>query len=340
MTAEWGAITISPALAERPAENFPRVLFASHSLEIPVEPGMKQTIKNILNQAPYIKSLSRQVANQGAHPAGHYYSPIPSEDEVRQYLRLRQPPGNGVPGIDLNREGQWELLQDYSGFYADLPFVEKETAGRRYHYENGWFNHSDAIFLYSFLRKFAPKRIVEVGSGFSSAVMLETLESVPLPDTQLTCVEPDPERLNSRLSPGDKQRVTIIDKKVQDVPRDLFATLSAGDLLFIDSSHVVKCGSDLHYLMFEILPLLRTGVFVHFHDVFYPFDYPADWLAGGRYWNENYFLRAFLTNNSAWKTVFFNTYAHHAFGDFIRERMPLCLNDQGGSLYLQRIADD
>ncbi len=301
---------------------------------------MKQTIKKLLNQTAYIKNLLTQVANQGAFPAGHYYSPIPSQDEVREYLRSRKPPGDTMPGIDLNADGQWELLQEFAGYYADLPFVEKETAGRRYYYENGWFNYFDGMALYGILRKFAPKRIIEVGSGYSSAVMLETIESVPLPDVQLTCIEPYPDRLNSLLTPADKQRVTVIAQKVQDVPRDLFSTLTAGDLLFIDSSHVLKCASDLHFLMFEILPQLPTGVFVHFHDVFYPFDYPDAWLMEGRYWNENYFLRAFLTNNSAWKIVFFNTFVHHAFGDFLGERMPLSLKDTGGSLYLQRIAND
>jgi hypothetical protein len=89
--------------------------------------------------------------------------------------------------------------------------------------------------------------------------------------------------------------------------------------------------------MFEIIPYLKPGVVVHFHDVFFPFEYPADWLINkGRYWNENYIMRAFLSYNSEWSILFFNTYVHQVFGDLIKEKMPLCLKDTGGSLYIQR----
>jgi hypothetical protein len=92
----------------------------------------------------------------------------------------------------------------------------------------------------------------------------------------------------------------------------------------------------MQLLMFEILPRLQPGVFVHFHDVFYPFDYPSEWLTEGRYWNENYFLRAFLSYNSEWSIRFFNTYVHFMFGDLIKEGMPLCAKNTGSSLYIQR----
>lgn len=89
--------------------------------------------------------------------------------------------------------------------------------------------------------------------------------------------------------------------------------------------------------MFEILPRLQPGVFVHFHDIFYPFEYPAEWLVQGRYWNENDFLRAVLSYNSEWSIQFFNTYVHFMFGDFIKEEMPLCAKNMGGSLYIRRL---
>jgi hypothetical protein len=89
-------------------------------------------------------------------------------------------------------------------------------------------------------------------------------------------------------------------------------------------------------LMFEVLPQLPTGVFVHFHDVFYPFEYPAEWLLKGVYWNEDYLLRAFLSYNSEWEIFFFNTYIATVFKDFLLEKMPLCLKNTGGSLYIRR----
>ena len=150
--------------------------------------------------------------------------------------------------------------------------------------------------------------------------MLDTIDGFSSQRPEVTFVEPYPNRLLRLLRDGDQQQVRLIDKKVQDVPLEVFLSLESGDLLFIDSSHVVKCGSDLHFIFFEILPRLKPGVFVHFHDVFFPFDYPSEWLIKGQYWNENYFLRAFLSYNTEWSIRLFNSYVHFEFGDFIREK--------------------
>jgi hypothetical protein len=297
---------------------------------------MKQVIKTFVKRVPFIKNLSEQVRKQGLFPAGHYYSPIPSEEDVLAYIKSRKTPNSDLPSIRLNEKGQHEVLNEYINFYKDLPFPEKQTPGHRYYYDNDWFSYSDAIFFYCFLRKHLPKRIIEIGSGFSSAVMLDTIDSFFTQRPEITFIEPYPERLISLLRDGDREQVRLIDKKIQEVPPDVLLALESGDLLFIDSSHVVKCGSDLQFLMFEILPRLQPGVSVHFHDVFYPFDYPSEWLLEGRYWNENYFLRAFLSYNSEWSIQFFNTYAHFMFGDLIKEKMPLCAKNPGGSLYIKR----
>ena len=297
---------------------------------------MKKVIKALINRVPYIKNLSEQERKQGAYPAGHYYSPIPSEEDVLAYVKLRKPPNSELLGIELNEQTQYELLNEYANFYKDLPFPEEQTPIHRYYYDNGWFSYSDAIFLYSFLRKHMPKRIIEVGSGFSSAVMLDTIDSFFSQRPEITFIEPYPDRLISLFREGDREQVRLIDSKIQEVPSNVLLALESGDLLFIDSSHVVKYGSDLQILMFEILPRLQPGVVVHFHDVFFPFDYPSEWLTEGRYWNENYFLRAFLSYNSEWSIQFFNTYVHFMFGDLIKEKMPLCVKNAGGSLYIQR----
>ena len=297
---------------------------------------MKRVIKALINRAPYIKNLSEQVRKQGKFPAGHYYSPIPSEEDVLAYVELKKPPTSELLGINLNEQTQYELLNEYAKFYKDLPFPEEQTSRHRYYYDNEWFSYSDAIFLYSFLRKHIPKRIIEVGSGFSSAVMLDTIDIFFSQRPEITFIEPYPDRLISLFREGDREQVRLIDRKIQEVPFNVLLALESGDLLFIDSSHVVKCGSDLQLLMFEILPRLQPGVIVHFHDVFYPFDYPCEWLTDGRCWNENYFLRAFLSYNSEWSIQFFNTYVHYMFGDLIKKKMPLCAKNAGGSLYIQR----
>lgn len=265
-------------------------------------------------------------------PAGHYYSPVPTHEDILAYVKNSKPPNGELLDIRLNDQGQRALLSEYFYFYGDIPFSEQKTQECRYYYDNNWFRHSDSTFLYGFLRKYMPKRIIEVGSGFSSAVILDTIDSCFSYRPDITFIEPHPERLMSLLRAGDKEQIRLIDRNSPEV----LLALKSGEFLFIDSSYVIKCGSDLHFLMFEILPRLQPGVFVQFHDVFYPFDYPIEWLMEGRYWNETYFLRAFLSGNSEWSIRFFNSYMHFKYGDLIREKMPLCAKNPGCSLYIQR----
>jgi len=295
---------------------------------------------NMVNSLPYVRNLRKQLSEQGAFPPGHFYSPTPNAEEVRYYVNSlsKQAPEPDLPDIALNTEKQFQLLKKFSTFYyPEIPFPEKETEGFRYYFDQPWFGYADAIYLYSFLRSQRPKRIIEVGSGFSSAVMLDTVDRFPF-STEFTFIDPFPERLQKLLKPSDRERAHLFDRKVQDVPFELFLTLEPGDLLFIDSSHVLKAGSDLQYLMFRVLPHLPVGVFVHFHDIFFPFEYPQEWLLEGRYWNENYMLRAFLSGNPQWEIFLFNDYVKNACRAYIEQRMPLCMKNTGGSLYLRRVA--
>lgn len=286
----------------------------------------------------YLRDVRMYARSEGGFPPGHYLSPVPSPDEVVAYLASRKPPGRRLPAVDLDEEGQRALLLEYCDYYGDITFPETKEPSHRYYYDNGWFTYADGVFYHCFLRKFRPGRIVEVGSGFSTAALLDTVERIYPEWPAITCIEPHPDRLFEVLRKEDRPRIRLLERKVQDVPAEEILSLEPGDLLFVDSTHVVKCGSDVLYLLFEILPHLRPGVFVHFHDVFYPFDYPPEWLLRKWYWNENYFLRAFLSYNTEWRIVFFNTYAHLVFHDIIAERMPICMKNAGGSLYLQRRA--
>lgn len=296
---------------------------------------LPETIKRPLRKAYY--RWRGRLSAAGLYKPGHFYSLVPSRRDIESYLRRHpQSPPLSLPGIDLRPEAQRELLLTFATYYSELPFPQNRQPGLRYYYENDFFSYGDAIILYSFLRHFRPRRIIEVGSGFSSALMLDTAERFLTPPPQFTFIEPYPQRLLQLIRPPDKQHTRIIDKRLQDVPLEIFHQLQAGDLLFIDSSHVLKCGSDVQYLLFEVLPNLAEGVFVHFHDVFYPFEYPPHWLREGRFWNEDYFLRAFLYGNSLWEIVFFNTYFGLAFPGVIAEHMPLCQRNIGGSLYLRR----
>ena len=118
----------------------------------------------------------------------------------------------------------------------------------------------------------------------------------------------------------------------------MFDQLEAQDLVFCDSSHVAKIGSDVSYILLRILPRLKPGVLVHFHDVFYPFSYPATWIREGRAWNESLFLRAFLVGNMQFQLVAFNCYAGYSFPELFRERLPAFLNDTGGSIWIRKVA--
>lgn len=218
------------------------------------------------------------------------------------------------------------LLEDLAEFYPELQFPKTQRAGHRYYYENAFFSYSDAVIYALLIRKFRPQKIIEVGSGFSSACAMDTLEAIGH-SAQLSFIEPNPERLHSILSDEDRQRsdITILNKNVQEVEPDYFKSLNKGDVLFIDSSHVSKAGSDLNYLLHDVLPYLHEGVLVHFHDVFHNFEYPKAWLEEGVSLNEQYLLRSFLQYNERFQILLFTNYMEVHHRKWFQEKMPLCL---------------
>ena len=170
----------------------------------------------------------------------------------------------------------------------------------------------------------------------SSAVILDTNQLFLNDTIACTFIEPYPDQLNKVLKAGDLQKHSFIRKPVQDVPLDLFESLSVNDILFIDSSHVVKIGSDLSHLIFAVLPRLKPGVIVHFHDIPWPFEYPREWILEGRAWNEAYFLRAFLSYNGMFTIMYANSFMSCFHEDEIRAKMPRCLENTGGSIWIRK----
>lgn len=267
---------------------------------------------------------------------GHFYSPIPSVKEVRKDEKKIFHKPKTFSAIDLNEAEQFRFFDLFKEFYKDLPFKHEKTDGLRYFFNNRAYEYSDAICLYSMIRTVRPKRIIEVGSGYSSCVMLDTNELFFDNSIKLTFIEPYPQLLESLIKEDDKPRIEIIANRLQDVPLERFSALEAGDILFIDSTHVSKTGSDVNYFLFEIFPVLADGVFVHIHDIHYPFEYPSEWIYEGRAWTEVYLLRAFLQYNSVFKIVFFNTYLEDLYPEKFEEAMPLCLQKLGGSIWLRK----
>ena len=267
---------------------------------------------------------------------GHFYSPLPDMADVAQRSPvLFAPPPAALPGIDLRPEGQALLLKEFEVFYAHLPFERTHNPQSRFSRPNGSFPFQDAFALHAMIRRFKPARMIEVGCGFSSCVILDTCEALKL-NTRLTFIEPYPATLLAHVRPEDRRRFELRQEIIQNAPLDLFATLQAGDILFIDTSHVSKIGSDVNFIFFEILPVLKPGVVVHFHDMFYPFEYPVEWLRKGMFWNEAYVLRAFLMFNPGFEILLFNSYLNHSMPDVIRSRFPLSWEDPGTSLWLRR----
>lgn len=270
-------------------------------------------------------------------PPGHFYSPYPDLAEFEARLAAEADSDRPLIGINLREDEQLALLDELVPLVADAPFPEHQPDGDaewRYWYDNFAYAYGDGVVLHGMLRRLKPGRVIEVGSGFSSALLLDTVDGW-LPGTELTFVDPYPALLESLLRPGDEDRVTIHRTAVQDLDTDAFAALGPGDVLFVDSTHVVKAGSDVNHIMFEVFPRLAPGVWIHVHDIFFPFDYPPDWVRQQRAWHEAYLLRAFLTFNPTFAVRWFQDFLWQRHGEALR-RLPWITANPGGNLWLER----
>ena len=229
----------------------------------------------------------------------HYYWPIPDVST----LEARTWPAETIPvGIDLRLENQLSLLASFTNdFRPEWRFPHISDGRGGYHYNNGFFETVDAEIAYSVVRRFKPHRIVEVGGGFSTRIMSAALRANQERDGrsgQIITIDPSPSRVNR------ENLVHVIAEPVQNVPLELFRSLKSGDILFLDSSHVVGVGSDVVHEYLEILPQLQPGVIVHVHDVFLPADYPRDSVLRNLcFWSEQYLLQAFLAFNSTFEVL-------------------------------------
>jgi len=234
---------------------------------------------------------------------GHYGSPIPSPRDVERAIAVTSEPY----GVDLRADAQLTLADRLAPLAAELP-TGRDPAWRWHDGPaNRMFGQPDAGVYYAMIADRKPGRVVEVGSGFSSAVALDAADRHS-PETRFTFVEPYPQRLLSLLTDADRARTSLRQETAQTVDLDLFTSLGAGDILFVDSTHVGKAGSDVLRLLLDVLPRLAPGVVVHVHDVFWPFTYPAKWLREGRGWNEAYLLRALLVEPSAFDIVLWGSW--------------------------------
>lgn len=273
----------------------------------------------------------------GEWPPGHFYSPVPDLDAVRAREAEIWAVPAGVPGIDARAEAQLALLPAFAEFYAEQPWSDDPVGELRYGFANGYFSYGDGLVLYAMLRHLKPRRIVEVGSGWSSALMLDVADRFLGDDLRLTFIEPYPERLHGLLRPADHRRAEILEMPLHDVDAAVFTALEPGDVLFVDSTHVSKIGSDVNQLVHEVLPILPPGVHVHVHDIFWPFEYPQDWVYRGRAWSEAYLLRAYLTHNPRARITWFNHFLAMFHSEEVAAGMPLWRKNSGGSLWFESL---
>ena len=228
-----------------------------------------------------------------------YESPIPQAPELPESL-WQKPSEMG--GISLRTDAQLGLLETFqTRFKAEYDVFPRGPSNGDYqfHLNNGWFEKVDAEILYCMIRHFQPARIIEIGSGLTTTLSAQAIrrnhQQASSYRCEFTAIEPFPVRLNPSALPPD---FNFIQQRVQEVPLSTFSTLGNNDILFIDSSHVCRTGSDVNYEILEILPKLNPGVLVHFHDIFLPWEYPHSWVIGDhRFLSEQYMLQAYLSGN-------------------------------------------
>ena len=297
---------------------------------------MRERLKAVI--PPFLLNLRFLFGAPLAYRPGHFYSPICDRADLDRHYRDPRGPiaPDTIHGIDLNEEAQRNLWGSWSDYLREFPFPDSK-GDRRYYCQNRHFGVGDAMVLYCMLRHFQPRRLIEIGCGFSSACSLDTIEHHVEHEVQCTFVEPHPELLYSVLRPDERSKHIVIASEAQEVPLETFDQLEADDVLFIDSTHVLKTGSDVGFELFHVLPRLNSGVIVHIHDIFYPFEYPREWVIDRNYsWNEIYAVRAFLMYNRAFEVLFFNDYFARFAKELVERDAPRMLLNAGGGLWLRR----
>lgn len=270
-------------------------------------------------------------------PVGHFYSPIANPEDIRGRQDDIWNGQDFMSGIDMNVAYQLELLSLLRPHLVAIDYpVDQPLDQVGYFYGNDQYPILDAEFLYAALLHFRPRAMIEVGSGFSSLIVADVNRRLLGRQLEFSCIEPYPRQF---LVDGVDGITGLLQQKVEEVPLSFFERLNEGDILFIDSSHVSKVGSDVNYLFFEVLPRLKKGVMVHIHDIFLPDEYPKNWvIEQGRNWNEQYLLRAFLQFNSDWEVMWaanFMGTRHMAAVQATFPRYPEL--GGGGSFWIRRI---
>lgn len=261
-----------------------------------------------------------QADRMGVHwRSTHYYQPTYSNADLPHDVTGERQ----LPDVDLFPQRQLALLRKFN-FQDELTCLkESDSNEAAYSYDNNQYSVGDADSLYSIVRHFKPRRVIEIGSGNSTKIVTKAIavnrSMYRQYDCQHECIEPYEMPWLEKLGPS------IIRKKVQDVPLEKFLELEAGDILFIDSSHVIRPFGDVLYEFQKIIPSLKSGVLIHVHDIFTPRDYPERWLRDDRrLWNEQYLLEVMLQNSTRYRAVLALNWLKHNYRLELERAFPFC----------------
>jgi Methyltransferase domain len=248
----------------------------------------------------------------------HYYQPIPDSRELSSDLWSSC---SSMSGVDINEQFQVELLKKFHAAFRSEYDCFPASSGDpfRFHFGQTSFCAVDAELLYCMIRHFKPRRMVEVGSGVSTLLAAEAIRKNETEGyaCSFTAIEPYPRDFLRRGVPGLTE---LLEVNVQSLSIDRFCALEANDILFIDSSHVIKIGGDVVYEFLDLLPRLKPGVIVHCHDIFLPAEYPKRWVLENRwFWTEQYLLQAFLAFNSAFEVMIAGSFLHLCHSEKLKD---------------------
>ncbi len=278
-----------------------------------------------------------QADKAGVHwRSTHYYHPTYTAADLPSDVTTPR----DLPGLDLNEAGQLELLASFDVQDELASLTEHHEPELAFRYDNGQYGRGDADSLYAMVRTFKPRRIFEIGSGNSTRVAAKAIARTKAEDPDYACrhvcIEPYEMPWLERLGPE------IIRKRVEAVPLDLFEELEAGDILFVDSSHVIRPFGDVLVEFQSIIPSLAKGVIVHVHDIFIPRDYPEKWLRDDRrLWNEQYLLEVMLTHSSRYRTILAMNWLTHEHRGAINHAFPIMqtsANPNPGAYWFEVVA--
>ena len=281
--------------------------------------SMGQTIATIFKKL-FQKSVSyfarktfRLWQTLGLHVVpNHFYEPIPDTRTLSDNLWKKH---SVLVGLDMNEQQQLKLLKEFTARfkteYDQFP-LSQSSQPYQYYVNNRMYESVDGEILYCMVRYFKPKKIIEIGAGYSTYATAQAIRKNKTENEANACefitIDPFPNDTVCKGFPGLSKLLT---QPVQNIPISKFKELSENDILNIDSSHVIKIGNDVHYIFLEILPQLNKGVIVGFHDIFLPAEYPKEWLLKcHRFWNEQYLLQTFLMFNDSWKVLWANSFMH------------------------------